>query len=147
MDYGIQLGRRFRSLKLWLTLRTFGAEGVRARIRAAVDLAQRFREVLSTEPGISVEAPSPFSVVVFRWSSPGLSPGEADAANRRILDRINSDGRTFISHTVLRGRHCLRVAIGNDQTTWSSLEAFLDALRDAIRLEGTATPILGPDSP
>jgi len=135
MDYGIQLGRRFRALKLWMTLRAFGAEGIRDRLREQVAMAQELRRTLEREPDVVLSAPSPFSVVAFRWHPEGLSPEEADAANRRILERVNADGRTFISHAVVRGRYTLRVAVGNLRTRRRHLELFLDAFRAAAREE------------
>ncbi len=135
MDYGIQLGRRFRALKLWLMLRTYGTEGVRALIRSHIALARRFRDAIAAEKDVVLAAPTPFSVVAFRWAPPALAPAAADAANRRILDRINADGRSFISHAAVSGRFTLRVAIGNIGTEWRHLEAFLDAFRGAVGLE------------
>ena len=137
MDYGVQLGRRFRALKLWMMLRTFGAEGVRASIREHVALARRLRDTLAAEPGVVVAAPTPFSVVAFRWAPAGLPDEGADAANRRILERINADGRTFISHALVAGRYTLRVAVGNARTGWKNLEDFLDAFRLAVAAEGS----------
>jgi aromatic-L-amino-acid decarboxylase len=138
MDYGVQLGRRFRALKLWMMLRTFGAEGVRAMLREHIALAHRLREVIGAEPDVVLAAPTPFSVVAFRWAPAGLSPEEADGANRRILERINADGRTFISHATVAGRYSLRVAVGNARTGWRHLEAFLDAFRHGVAAESGA---------
>ena len=135
MDYGIQLGRRFRALKMWMTLRAFGVEGVREVIRKHLALARRLREELERIPGLSIVAPTPFSVVAFRFDFPGVSPEGADAANRRILEAVNADGRSFISHTALGGRFVLRAAIGNARTEWRHLERFLDALKNAIASE------------
>jgi aromatic-L-amino-acid/L-tryptophan decarboxylase len=135
MDYGIQLGRRFRALKMWMTLRAFGASGVRARLRAHLVLARALRGVLEREPGVAIAAPTPFSVLAFRFTSPGLSPEETDAANARILARINADGRTFISHALVKGRYTLRVAIGNARTERRHLQAFLQAFREAVAAE------------
>ena len=135
MDYGIQLGRRFRSLKLWLMLRSYGAEGVREVLRGHLELARRFRAEVGKLPGITLAAPSPFSVVAFRWAPEGLPPGRADEANRRVLDRINAEGGSFISHAVVAGRYTLRVAIGNARTEWRHLEAFLERLRLEIEKE------------
>src|SRR5262249_10675563 len=87
MDYGVQLGRRFRALKLWLTLRAFGAAGIRARISAALDAAAWIRRTLAEEPDVKILAPTPFSVVAFRWQPAGMGDAEADAANARILTR------------------------------------------------------------
>jgi aromatic-L-amino-acid decarboxylase len=136
MDYGIQLGRRFRALKMWMTLRAFGVEGVRAAIRKDLTLARKLREELEKIPGVEIVAPTPFSVVAFRYAPAGLPPEAADAANRRVLEAVNADGRSFISHTALRSRIVLRAAIGSARTEWRHLERFLDALRSAVRAEG-----------
>ena len=135
MDYGIQLGRRFRSLKLWLMLRSYGAEGVREVLRGHLDLARRLRREVVQIPGVVLAAPSPFSVVAFRWAPAGLEADRADEANRRVLDRINAEGGSFISHAVVAGRFTLRVAIGNARTEWRHLEAFLERLRLEIVTE------------
>jgi aromatic-L-amino-acid decarboxylase len=135
MDYGIQLGRRFRALKMWMTLRAFGVEGVREVIRKHLALARRLRGELERLDRVEIVAPTPFSVVTFRYAPAGLSPDDADAANRRILEAVNADGRSFISHTALRGRIVLRAAIGSARTEWRHLERLLDALKSAISAE------------
>ncbi len=141
MDYGIQLGRRFRALKMWMTLRTFGVSGVRARLTEHLDLARRLRAELERMPGIEIVAPTPFSVVAFRFAPAGSTPEEADAANRRLLESINADGRTFISHAVVGGRYVLRAAIGSLRTERRHLETFLGALGEALERErGRPTP-------
>jgi aromatic-L-amino-acid decarboxylase len=132
MDYGVQLGRRFRALKMWMALRAFGVEGVREILRKHLALARRLKGELERLPGVVLCAPAPFSVLVYRWAPLGLSPEAADAANRRILAAVNADGRSFISHTTLGGRFVLRAAIGNARTEWRHLERFLDALKNAI---------------
>ncbi|KAA0252096.1 MAG: amino acid decarboxylase [Acidobacteria bacterium] len=132
MDYGVQLGRRFRALKLWMTLRAFGAEGIRDRLRGHLAMARELAATLAREPDVVLAAPAPFSVVAFRWHPAGM-PGEAaDEANRRILARVNADGRTFVSHAVVRGRYTLRVAVGNLRTERRHIAAFLDAFRSAV---------------
>jgi aromatic-L-amino-acid decarboxylase len=138
MDYGIQLGRRFRALKMWIALRTLGARGIRAALRDHIAMARELRATLEKEPDVTIAAPTPFSVVAFRWAPARLSPEEADEANRRILARINEDGRSFISHAMVRGRYVLRVAIGNFRTERRHLERFVAALREAVREERAA---------
>src|ERR1039458_3066615 len=140
IDYGVQLGRRFRALKMWMALRAFGASGVRARLRAHIVLARALRGLLEREQGVAIAAPSPFSVVAFRWVSPDLSPQDADAANARILARINADGRAFISHALVGGRYTLRVAIGNIRTERRHLQTFLQVFRDAVAAESPRKP-------
>jgi aromatic-L-amino-acid decarboxylase len=131
MDYGVQLGRRFRALKMWMALRAFGVSGVQEILRKHLALARKLKDELERLPGVKIVAPALFSVVVFRFEFPGRSPEELDAANRRILEAVNADGRSFISHTVVGGRYVLRAAIGSARTEWRHLEKFLDALRSA----------------
>ena len=84
---------------------------------------------------VSIVAPAPFSVVAFRWQPEGMSDQEADAANARILARINEDGRTFVSHALVKGRYALRAAVGNVRTERRHLKAFLEAFRAAVGAE------------
>jgi aromatic-L-amino-acid decarboxylase len=109
-DYGPALGRRFRSLKLWAVLRCYGREGLQARIREAIKLAELFEGLVRDEPGWELCAPRAFSVVCFR------RPG-SDEDNQQLLARVNESGEMFISHTRLDGRYVLRLAIGNERTT------------------------------
>jgi aromatic-L-amino-acid decarboxylase len=135
MDYGIQLGRRFRALKMWMSLRAFGASGVRTRIADALAEARWLRGELEREADVAIVAPTPFSVVAFRWRPGGMDDAAADAANARILARINEDGRTFVSHGLVAGRYAIRVAVGNVRTGRRHLEGFLSAFRAAAAAE------------
>lgn len=133
MEYGLQLGRRFRALKLWFVLRSFGAEGIRERLRSHVALAAEFASWVQAEPDWEVLAPHPFSVVCFRYRREGMSEEEAAAANARVMETVNAGGDAFISHTKIDGRYALRVAIGNLRTQRSDVEAAWQAIRDASR--------------
>jgi aromatic-L-amino-acid decarboxylase len=117
MDTGIQLGRRFRALKLWMVLRHFGANGVRARLAEHMRLATLFAGWVDASPGFERMAPAPFSVVCFRAAPSGLSATDTDRLNERLLESVNHTGEIFISHTRLDGRYTLRLAIGNLHTT------------------------------
>jgi aromatic-L-amino-acid decarboxylase len=119
MDTGVQLGRRFRALKLWMILRAFGARALRAHLARHIDLAQQLTGWIDAHPDFERLAPVPFSVVCFRWKPSAVSMGEPelDAANERLLERVNASGKVFLSHTKLRGRVALRVAIGHLATT------------------------------
>ncbi len=137
MDTGIQLGRRFRALKLWMVLRHFGAEGLRARIGEHMRLARLFAEWVDASGNFERMAPVPFSVVCFR-GLPGESTdlGVIDVFNERLLEAVNNSGSIFISHTKLDGRYALRLAIGNLHTAethvagaWSLLQAEAQRLR------------------
>jgi aromatic-L-amino-acid/L-tryptophan decarboxylase len=117
MDYGVSLGRRFRSLKLWFVLRYFGRTGIAAALREHLRLARLFEGWVAEHPDFAVVAPVGFSVVVFRHTVAGADGAEEDARNEAILDRVNASGEVFLSHTRVRGRYALRLAIGNLRTT------------------------------
>jgi aromatic-L-amino-acid decarboxylase len=132
MDTGIQLGRRFRALKLWMVLRHFGARGIRDRLAEHMRLARLFAEWVDGSADFIRVAPVPFSVVCFRADTD-------DAFNERLLDAVNASGEVFLSHTRLDGRYVLRLAIGNLRTTeahvaraWALLQARAAELRDSI---------------
>ncbi|HEX9109214.1 MAG TPA: pyridoxal-dependent decarboxylase, partial [Longimicrobiales bacterium] len=118
MDYGVSLGRRFRALKLWFVMRYFGAAGIRARLAEHIRLAQLFRGWVDESDVFERLTPAPFSVVCFRWHPAGLDEeAELDAANARLLERVNATGEVFLSHTRTRGRYTIRLAVGNVRTT------------------------------
>ena len=118
MDTGVQLGRRFRALKLWMILRYFGAEGLRARLSEHMRLARLFAAFVDADPDFERLAPVPFSVVCFRAKPRGRAWAEAEleALNQRLLDAMNATGEVFLSHTKLNGRFTLRLAVGNLRT-------------------------------
>ena len=137
MDTGIQLGRRFRALKLWMILRTFGARAIREHLDAHMRLARQLAQWIDEHPDFERLAPVPFSVVCFRWrpADRELSHADLDAANARLLDKVNDTGEVFLSHTRLRGRVVLRVAIGHLQTeerhvarAWALLQQHAEGL-------------------
>ena len=117
MDTGIQLGRRFRALKLWMVLRHFGADGLRARLAEHMRLARLFATWIDASPDFERLAPVPFSVVCFRALPNAVPDADIDAFNARLLESVNATGEIFISHTKLDGRYSLRLAIGNLHTT------------------------------
>jgi aromatic-L-amino-acid decarboxylase len=121
-EYGLALGRRFRSLKLWAVLRCYGADGLRRVIREHVRLAAAFESWVRAEPGWEISAPRDFSVVCFRH-------GESDEANERLLERVNASGEVFLSHTKLCGQFVIRLAIGNMGTTEADVRRAWDVLR------------------
>ena len=116
MDYGVSLGRRFRALKLWMVIRAFGAEGIAARLREHVRLAAVFRGLVEGDPRFELAAASPLSVVCFRGRFPGASPEEEDRRNTRMMEAVNATGEAYLSHTKLKGRTVLRLAVGNLRT-------------------------------
>ena len=115
MDYGVQLGRRFRALKLWFVMRNLGHEGICNIIRSHIGYAQKLADLIRSHPDFEVAAPTPFSLICFRYRG-------SDDDNRALLERINASGKAFLSHTVLNGRFVIRLAIGNIATEWQDLE-------------------------
>jgi aromatic-L-amino-acid/L-tryptophan decarboxylase len=150
MDWGVQLGRRFRALKLWTVLRYFGRDGIAARLRLHVAQAQRVAAWVEAHPQLELAAPVPLSTVCFRALGPAADLRDeartgdevADTAvteaavieearerrNRAWLDRVNATGEAYLSHTVLDGRYVLRLAVGNLRTTDERLDATLAVL-------------------
>jgi aromatic-L-amino-acid/L-tryptophan decarboxylase len=118
MDTGIQLGRRFRALKLWMVLRSFGVRAIREHLARHLALAQQLAAWIDAHPDFHRVAPVPFSVVCFRWCpvDSTMSDADADSANQQILARANASGTMFLSHTRVNGRIALRVAIGHIAT-------------------------------
>ncbi|MGB7297538.1 MAG: pyridoxal-dependent decarboxylase [Candidatus Aminicenantales bacterium] len=114
-DWGIQLGRRFRALKLWFVIRSYGAEGLQALIRGHIRLGQLFRSWVEEHPMFELMAPTPFSLVCFRFND-GKGDAALNAFNKKLLDRVNTSGRVYLTHTTLRGRYVLRMAIGQRTT-------------------------------
>lgn len=136
MDYGVQLGRRFRALKLWFIIRFFGHEGLAARIREHCRLAEVFAGWVDAEPNWEMMAPVPFGLVCFRYV-PSRNESEDDAAhavrvdriNETIMNRINAGGSSYLSHTKLNNKITLRLAIGNIRTEERHIAQVWDALR------------------
>jgi len=113
MDYGIQLGRRFRSLKLWFVIRYFGREGLIARLREHLRLAKLFASWVDAADGWEMMAPVPFALACFRATGSRLSAAENDALNERIMNAINASGEAYLSHTKLNGIFTLRLSVGS----------------------------------
>jgi aromatic-L-amino-acid decarboxylase len=128
MNYGIQLGRRFRAIKLWWVIRTFGVEGLRERVRAHCDLARRFASWIESEERFALAAPVPFSTVCFRGRWPGRSEAQQDAANERLAQLVSAKGPVFLAPTRLSGRVTLRLAIGNLRTEERHVRQAFDLL-------------------
>ncbi len=115
MDYGFQLGRRFRSLKLWFVMRAFGREGAAEAIRRHIALAKEFASWVEADGRFEICAPCRLSLVCFRLKA-------SDEENARLLESVNSSGVALLSHLVLDGRFVLRLAIGNLGTAREDLE-------------------------
>ena len=130
MDYGIQLGRRFRALKAWMVIRAFGRSGIASRIREHCRLAARLAAWVAEDERFVLAAPLTMAVVCFRFAPAEVSDEACDRLNEQIVERVNATGEGYLTHTTLRGRTVMRVGIGNVLTTeadvarvWASVQA------------------------
>jgi aromatic-L-amino-acid decarboxylase len=131
-DWGIQLGRRFRALKLWFVLRSYGVEGLRAMLRDHIALGQEFARWVDAEPGWEVLAPAPLGLVCFRHRPAGNADEAAlTAHNRLLLERVNRSGRVFLTHTTLDGRYAIRLVVGQRCTRREHVADAWRLLREA----------------
>jgi aromatic-L-amino-acid decarboxylase len=134
MNYGPQLGRRFRALKLWFVLRAYGQEGIQTRLRHHIQLARQFVSWIDANPDWEVMAPTPFSTVCFRAHPQNVSEDRLDSLNLEIEDFVNSRGDVFLSHTSLEGKVTLRVAVGNLRTEIRHLQSAWESLQEGLRI-------------
>ncbi|MFQ6109108.1 MAG: pyridoxal phosphate-dependent decarboxylase family protein [Candidatus Aminicenantales bacterium] len=114
-DWGIQLGRRFRALKLWFVIRSYGVEGLQRMVREHIRLAQMFKGWVEEHECFELMAPVPLSLVCFRLND-GRREEDLNELNRQLLERINEKGRVFLTQTTLREKYVLRMAIGSRTT-------------------------------
>jgi len=129
-DWQIPLGRRFRSLKLWFVIRHYGIEGLQYHIRKHITLAQQFAEWVRNDDRFAVVAPVPLNLVCFRHKS-------GDDANQLLMERLNSSGDLYLTHTRLNGRTTLRLCVGQTNTTAAHVEkAWRRIQEEAGRLPG-----------
>jgi len=137
MDYGLQLGRRFRALKFWFVLRSYGAQRIRSILRRHIALAQTFARWVSDQPDWEILAPHPLSTVCFRYAPPNLAGAELAALNTRIVDAVNATGEVFLSSTKIDGVTALRLAIGNERTTEGDVRLAWDLLQTHAAAQAT----------
>jgi len=139
-DYGIQLGRRFRALKLWMIIRYFGHEGLAARIREHCRLATLFASWVEEHPHWELMAPTPLALVCFRACPPSDAPDEAkrerrlDVLNEAIMHGVTATGKALLSHTKLNDKLTLRLSIGNIRTTEKQVRQVWDLLNEQLKL-------------
>jgi aromatic-L-amino-acid decarboxylase len=134
MDYGIQLGRRFRSMKLWFIIRYFGVEGIRDRIREHIRLAKHFADWIDKSENFERMAPVHFGVVCFRAVPEYLNgENEQNALNEKLLNNINASGKLFLSHTTLNNKFTLRISISGIRTLKKNVTDAQFLIQDKLR--------------
>lgn len=142
-DYGVELSRRFRALKVWLTLSYYGARRIADAVSNDISLAEYLGELVAAADDFELLTPVELSICCFRYLPPGWrdagmrGSGEAeiDRLNERIMGRVQTGGRAYLSNATVGGRFALRACITNFRTTKSDIEETLEAIRDAARQE------------
>ncbi len=129
-DWHIQLGRRFRSLKLWFVIRHYGVEGLQYHIREHIRIAQQFAEWIRQSPDFILMAPAPLNLICFAHRN-------GNEFNRKLLETINSNGQMFFTHTIINGKYILRMCIGQTKTksehvlrAWENIQKTAEKLQN-----------------
>ncbi|HDT13484.1 MAG TPA: aspartate aminotransferase family protein, partial [Candidatus Aminicenantes bacterium] len=129
-DWGIQLGRRFRALKLWFVVRSYGVEGLQALVREHIRLAGLVKGWVEADGRFELLAPVDLALVCFRLND-GRDEAGLDQLNRRFLERINASGTVFLTHTTLRGRYTIRLVVGQRTTEERHVRSAWDVISAA----------------
>lgn len=116
-DWGVPLGRRFRALKLWSVIRTYGVDGLRAKIKSHIAIARSLAETISKESDFEILAPVIISVVCFRYKPSGKNEDQINVLNEKLNHKLNDSGKIYLSHTVLNGRYTLRMVTAQTNVT------------------------------
>lgn len=132
-DWGIQLGRRFRALKLWFVIRSYGVEGIRQMVRNHVQLAAHFCKLITSSKDFQIMAPVNLSLVCFRYNPGNLPETTLTALNRKLLEKVNASGKVFLTHTSLKGRFTIRLSVGQRTTSQKQVDLAWELISEAAR--------------
>jgi aromatic-L-amino-acid decarboxylase len=128
-DWGIQLGRRFRALKLWFVLRAFGIKGISEKLRYHIKLAEMFENELIKDGQFDLMAPRTLNLVCFRYRPDTISEEKLNDLNQRILKKINDSGKIYLSHTKLNGKFTLRFVCGQTNVSEDNVRNALNIIK------------------
>jgi aromatic-L-amino-acid decarboxylase len=132
-DWGIQLGRRFRALKLWFVIRSMGLEGIRSRIKGHIELGQWFARQVEDDGDFELLAPVPLNTVCFRYNPGGIPDDELNAINEKIMHDLNDSGKLFLTHTVLNGKFALRMVPAQTDVESRHVESAWEMIKSLTR--------------
>ena len=127
-DWGIQLGRRFRALKLWFVLKSYGLEGLQNMIRNHINLAQALKKWVEKEKNFELMAPVNFGLVCFRFKPKNKTENELNDLNQALLKSVNQTSKTMLTHTTLKGKYVIRFCIGQRTTKINHVESIWDLI-------------------
>jgi len=132
-DWGVPLGRRFRALKLWSVIRTYGVEGLRNKVRNHIGIAKELSEMISREADFEILAPVIISVVCFRYIPVGYNEDQINVLNEKLNHQLNDSGKLYLSHTVLNGKYTLRMVTAQTNVTHEHVEKAWLLIKDTAR--------------
>jgi aromatic-L-amino-acid/L-tryptophan decarboxylase len=132
-DWGVPLGRRFRALKLWTVIRTFGIEGLRERVRLHISLAKDLAQKISEEKDFEILAPVPVSVVCFRFAPAGYTEDQLNELNEKLNHLLNDSGKIYLSHTKLNKKYTLRMVTAQTNVTAEDVNKAWELIKTTAR--------------
>ncbi len=123
-DWGIPLGRRFRALKLWFVIRSYGVEGIQSKIRYHIELASDLEKKIKEHPQFELLAPRSLNLLCFRFvPNRQLNSEKLNELNQKILESLNASGKLFVTHTKLHGKYVLRMQIGQTEVNKTHVDS------------------------
>ncbi len=135
-DWGIQLGRRFRALKLWFVIRNYGVKGLKETVRKHLDWGTEFARWIVDDFNFELLAPAPLATVCFRLKPDGMDEDALNDLNKKLLEKINDSENVFLTHTTLNGKYTIRFVVGQTHTEKRHIEAAWEIIKDAARQSG-----------
>jgi len=132
-DWGIPLGRRFRALKLWSVIRSYGTDSLREKIRYHISLAKQLAEMISSEPDFELTAPLSLNVVCFRYHPVVMTVEKLNAINQKLNHQLNDTGKIYLTHTTVKGQYTLRMVTGQTNVTLEHVEKAWDLIKNMAR--------------
>ncbi|MCP5108674.1 MAG: aspartate aminotransferase family protein [bacterium] len=133
-DWGLQLGRRFRALKLWFVIRTFGAEGLREKVKNHIQWAADLAQTIEKETDFQLSVPVPLATVCFRYKPPEITDTETlNRLNAQLLETLNATGKLYLTHTKLSGNYTLRLVVGQTNQEKKHVESAWEMIRETAR--------------
>jgi aromatic-L-amino-acid decarboxylase len=132
-DWGVPLGRRFRALKLWSVIRSYGVEGLREKIRYHISIARKLGEMIKNEPDFEILAPITLNVVCFRFNPGKLNEEQLNQLNEKLNHHLNDSGKIYLTHTSVNGHYTLRMVTGQTNVTLAHVEHAWELLKSTAR--------------
>ncbi|WP_421877752.1 pyridoxal phosphate-dependent decarboxylase family protein [Marinoscillum sp.] len=132
-DWGVQLGRRFRALKLWFVMRTYGVEQMRTTLRNHLKFGEWISSQIDVHPQFEHLTPPKLNMVVFRHVKPDMNEVELNNLNKGILERINASGKAFLTHTKVDGKYAIRLVLGNSYLEQRHVEGIWELILNSIK--------------